>query len=248
MVSKCLTLVFKNSAISTTIPEMPKELVRNFKYLDVITVFFVAFLLISNVVASKILMLGPLAIDGGGLLFPLTYIFGDILTEVYGFKKTRKAIWLGLSANVLMAAVFVIVGAMPPAADWPNQEAYMAILGLTPRIVLASVTAYFIGEFINSFILAKLKILTKGKLLWSRTISSTLVGQAFDTAIFMIIAFWGVLPMDLFIWVGISGYLLKVAVEILFTPFTYLIVNFLKKKENEDYYDNKTNFNPFAVK
>jgi len=248
MVSKCLTLVFKNSAISTTIPEMPKELVRNFKYLDVITVFFVAFLLISNVVASKILMLGPLAIDGGGLLFPLTYIFGDILTEVYGFKKTRKAIWLGLSANVLMAAVFVIVGDMPPAADWPNQEAYMAILGLTPRIVLASVTAYFIGEFINSFILAKLKILTKGKLLWSRTISSTLVGQAFDTAIFMIIAFWGVLPMDLFIWVGISGYLLKVAVEILFTPFTYLIVNFLKKKENEDYYDNKTNFNPFAVK
>lgn len=227
---------------------MQKSEIRVFKYLDVITVFFVTFLLISNVVASKILMLGPLAIDGGGLLFPLTYIFGDILTEVYGYKKTRKAIWLGLSANLLMAAMFMLVGIMPPAVDWPNQEAYMTILGQSSRIVLASVTAYFIGEFINSFILAKMKILTRGKLLWSRTIGSTLVGEAFDTTIFMIIAFWGVLPWDLFILVGLSGYLLKVAVEVLFTPFTYLIINFLKKKENEDYYDTKTNFNPFLLK
>ncbi len=225
-----------------------KEAIRQFKYLDIVTVFFVAFLLISNVVASKILMLGPLAIDGGGLLFPLTYIFGDILTEVYGFKRTRKAIWLGLSANLLMAAMFMIVGILPPAADWPNQDAYMAILGQSSRIVLASVTAYFIGEFINSFILAKMKIWTKGKLLWSRTIGSTLVGEAFDTTIFMFIAFWGVLPIDLFILVGISGYLLKVAVEVLFTPFTYLIVNFLKKKESEDYYDYKTDFNPFLLR
>lgn len=227
---------------------MKSEALRVFKYLDIITVFFVAFLLISNVVASKILMLGPLAIDGGGLLFPLTYIFGDILTEVYGYKRTRKAIWLGLSVNLLMAATFMLVGILPSAADWPNQDAYMAILGQSSRIVLASVTAYFIGEFINSFILAKMKILTKGKLLWSRTIGSTIIGEAFDTTIFMVIAFWGVLPTDLFILVGLSGYLLKVAIEILFTPFTYLIVNFLKKKENEDYYDTKTNFNPFAVK
>lgn len=227
---------------------MKSEALKQFKYLDVITVFFVVFLLISNVVASKILMLGPLAIDGGGLLFPLTYIFGDILTEVYGFKKTRKAIWLGLGANLLMAAVFILVGAMPPATDWPNQDAYMAILGLTPRIVLASVTAYFIGEFINSVVLAKLKVYTKGKMLWSRTISSTILGQAVDTTIFMFIAFYGVLPWDLFVLVGISGYLLKVGVEILFTPFTYLIINFLKKKENEDFYDNKTSFNPFNLK
>lgn len=225
-----------------------KEALRVFKYLDVITVFFVAFLLISNVVASKILMLGPLAIDGGGLLFPLTYIFGDVLTEVYGYKRTRKAIWLGLSANLLMAAMFMIVGLMPPASDWPNQDAYMAILGQSSRIVLASVTAYFCGEFINSFILAKMKIWTKGKLLWSRTIGSTIFGEAIDTTVFMFIAFWGVLPMDLFILVGLSGYLLKVAIEILFTPFTYLIINFLKKKENEDYYDTKTNFNPFQLK
>lgn len=225
-----------------------KEIARQFKYLDIITVFFVAFLLISNVVASKILMLGPLAIDGGGLLFPLTYIFGDILTEVYGYKRTRKAIWLGLSANLLMASMFMLVGILPPAADWPNQDAYMAILGQSSRIVLASVTAYAIGEFINSFILAKMKIWTKGKLLWSRTIGSTIVGEAFDTTVFMVIAFWGVLPTDLFILVGLSGYLLKVAIEILFTPFTYLIINFLKKKENEDYYDTKTNFNPFASK
>lgn len=225
-----------------------KEIVRQFKYLDIITVFFVAFLLISNVVASKILMLGPLAIDGGGLLFPLTYIFGDILTEVYGYKRTRRAIWLGLGTNLLMALMFTIVGLMPPAPDWPNQNAYMAILGQSTRIVIASVTAYFFGEFINSFILAKMKIWTKGKLLWSRTIGSTLVGEAFDTTIFMFIAFWGVLPWDLFVLVGVSGYLLKIAVEILFTPFTYLIVNFLKKKENEDYYDYKTNFNPFSIK
>ncbi len=227
---------------------MKSEALRHFKYLDVITVLFVSFLLISNVVASKILMLGPLAIDGGGLLFPLTYIFGDILTEVYEYKRTRKAIWLGLAANLLMAFVFMLVGILPPASDWPNQAAYMAILGQSSRIVLASVTAYAVGEFINSFILAKMKILTKGKFLWSRTIGSTLIGEAFDTTIFMFIAFWGVLPTDLFILVGISGYLLKVAVEVLFTPFTYLIINFLKKKENEDYYDNKTNFNPFSSK
>lgn len=227
---------------------MKKETVHVFKYLDVITVFFVAFLLISNVVASKILLLGPLAIDGGGLLFPLTYIFGDVLTEVYGYKKTRKAIWLGLSANLVMAATFMIVGAFPPAPDWPNQDAYMAILGLSARIVIASVVAYFCGEFINSFVLAKMKIWTKGKLLWSRTIGSTIFGEAVDTTVFMFIAFWGVLPFDLFIWVGISGYLLKVAIEILFTPFTYLIINWLKKKEHEDYFDYKTNFNPFSVK
>ncbi len=227
---------------------MADERIRVFKYLDVVTVFFVTFLLISNVAASKILVLGPLSLDGGGLLFPLTYIFGDILTEVYGYKKTRKAIWLGLGANLLMAAVFVIIGAMPPAPDWPNQDAYMAILGLSARIVLASVAAYFCGEFINSYVLAKMKILTKGKLLWSRTIGSTLVGELVDTTVFMFIAFWGVLPLDLFIAVGVSGYFFKVAIEVIFTPFTYLMVNFLKKKEKEDYYDRKTNFNPFAVK
>lgn len=227
---------------------MDKREIRVFKYLDVITVFFVAFLLISNVVASKILVLGPLSIDGGGLLFPLTYIFGDILTEVYGYKRTRKAIWMGFGANLLMAGTFMLVGFLPPAPDWPNQDAYMAILGQSSRIVLASVTAYFVGEFINSFILAKMKIITKGKFLWTRTIGSTVFGEAFDTAIFMIIAFWGVLPFELFIAVGISGYLLKVAIEVLFTPFTYLMINFLKKKENEDYYDRNTNFNPFVLK
>ncbi len=227
---------------------MQKEGLRIFKYLDVITVFFVAFLLISNVVASKILVLGPLSIDGGGILFPLTYIFGDILTEVYGYKRTRKAIWMGLGANLVMAATFMLVGILPPAPDWPYQDAYMTILGQSSRIVLASVTAYFCGEFINSFILAKMKILTRGKLLWSRTIGSTIFGEAVDTTVFMVIAFWGVLPTDLFIAVGISGYLLKVAIEVLFTPFTYLIINFLKKKESEDYYDYKTDFNPFSVK
>lgn len=223
-----------------------KDVIRQFKYLDVITVFFVTFLLISNVVASKILMLGPLAIDGGGLLFPLTYIFGDILTEVYGFKRARKAIWLGLSSNLLMAAMFMLVGILPPAADWPNQEAYMAILGQSSRIVLASVTAYFIGEFINSFILAKMKIWTKGKMLWARTIGSTIVGELIDSTLFISIAFLGILPNSSLVPMIISIYIFKTLIEIIFTPATYVVVKFLKKSENEDYYDRKTNFNPFA--
>lgn len=217
---------------------------KNFKYLDVITAFFVAVLLISNVASSKITQIGFLSLDGGTFLFPLTYIFGDILTEVYGFKKARKVIWIGVFANLLMAGTFMIVGLLPSAPDWPNQAAYTAILGWTPRIVLASITAYFMGEYVNSVVLSKMKIITKGKCLWTRTIGSTIVGELVDTLIFVTIAFAGVLPNDLIITLIISNYLFKTGVEVIFTPITYAIVNFLKKSEHEDHYDIHTSYTP----
>ncbi len=220
---------------------------RPYRYFDLILGLFVAVILISNVASTKILRLGPFDFDGGTILFPLSYIFGDILTEVYGYRKSRRVIWLGFVSALLMSAVLMIVGALPPAAGWENQDAYQKILGLTPRIVIASLTAYFVGEFSNSFVLAKMKILTKGKYLWARTIGSTLVGEGFDTVIFVAVAFLGVLPASLLIAVLLSNYIFKCGVEVLFTPATYKIVGFLKKKEQEDYYDYQTNFNPFGV-
>jgi len=221
---------------------------KNFKYFDIILGLFVAVLLISNIASTKILDLGPFSFDGGTLLFPLAYIFGDILTEVYGYKKSRRVIWLGFFSAALMSAVLMIVGALPSAEGWENQDAYQKILGLTPRLVLASLIAYFAGEFANSFTLAKMKILTKGKWLWLRTISSTLVGEGLDTVLFCLIAFWGILPSGLLLTIIISNYIFKCGVEVLLTPLTYKIVGFLKKSENEDYYDRETKFNPFSLK
>lgn len=219
---------------------------KNYKYLSIISVFFVSVLLISNVASSKIVDLRWFTFDGGTLLFPLSYIFGDILTEVYGYKKSRGVIWLGFFMALLMSVVFIVVGKLPSASGWNNQAAYDAILGLTPRIVCASLIAYFFGEFSNSFVLAKMKILTRGKWLWTRTIGSTLVGELVDSVLFILIAFSGILPNSLLLTLIISNYVFKTAVEILFTPITYKVVKFLKKREGEDYYDTDTNFNPFA--
>ncbi len=220
---------------------------KNFKYLNLITVFFVMVLLVSNVASSKIVLLGPFTFDGGTILFPLSYIFDDILTEVYGYSRARRVIWTGFAMILLASVIFMIIGWLPPAPDWNGQAAYDQILGLTPRIVLASLTAYFFGEFSNSYILAKMKIMTGGRHLWMRTIGSTLVGEAFDTIIFVLLAFWGVLPNDLLFTIVVSNYIFKVVVEVLFTPATYAITSFLKKREQEDYYDKKTDFNPFAA-
>jgi queuosine precursor transporter len=222
--------------------------VKEFKYLMFISVFFVSVLLISNAASSKIVSLWKFEFDGGTLLFPLCYIFGDILTEVYGYKRSRKIIWMGMLMCVLMGIVFILVGMLPPALGWENQDAYMAILGWVPRIVFASVVAYFAGEFSNSYILAKIKIKMNGKRLWVRTISSTLIGEGFDTVIFILVAFYGVLPNELLISMIISNYIFKVSIEVLFTPITYLIVGFLKKHEGVDVYDRGTNFNPFCLK
>jgi len=220
---------------------------KAYRHLDTVTALFVAVLLISNVASTKILVLGPFTFDGGTILFPLSYIFGDVLTEVYGYGRSRKVIWLGFLCAALMAVTFSIVGALPPAADWPLQDAYMSILGQTPRIVTASLIAYLAGSFSNSFTLAKLKVATEGRWLWLRTISSTLIGQLVDTALFVAIAFSGLLPNSLLWTLIVSNYLFKCGVEILFTPFTYVITGWLKRQENEDVYDTETNFNPFHL-
>ena len=220
---------------------------KNYKYLGIISVFFVSVLLISNVASTKIVDFGKFTFDAGTLLFPLSYIFGDILTEVYGYKKSKQVIWLGFFMALLMSLVFIIVGALPAAPDWGNQEAYDKILGLTPRIVLASLVAYTLGSFSNAFILAKMKIWSGGKKLWARTIGSTVVGELVDSTLFILIAFVGILPSSLLLTLIISNYIFKTLVEVLFTPVTYRVIAFLKKKEDEDYYDENTNFNPFKV-
>ncbi|MEB3212200.1 MAG: queuosine precursor transporter, partial [Leptolyngbyaceae bacterium] len=194
---------------------------KAFRHLDTITALFVAVLLISNITSTKILDFGVFTFDGGTLLFPLSYIFGDVLTEVYGYGRSRKVIWLGFISALLLSVTLIIVGALPPAADWPYQDAYDAVLGLTPRIVVASLIAYVAGEFVNAVILAKLKVMTQGRWLWLRTIGSTLVGQGIDTVLFVAIAFLGVLPNSLLATIILSNYIFKCGVEVLFTPVTY---------------------------
>lgn len=220
---------------------------KNFKYLDIITVFFVVVLLVSNVASTKIAKVGFMELDGGTILFPLSYIFNDVLTEVYGYSRSRKVIWLGFFSAILMVGVFSLVGVLPSANGWDNQDAYQKILGQTPRIVLASLVAYFFGEFTNSFILAKMKVATKGKWLWTRTITSTIFGELIDSILFILIAFSGVLPISLIVSLIVFNYVFKTIIEVILTPATYAIVNFLKKKESEDFFDNKTNFNPFII-
>jgi uncharacterized integral membrane protein (TIGR00697 family) len=220
---------------------------KAFKHLDTITALFVTVLLISNITSTKIVDLGPFTFDGGTILFPLSYVFGDVLTEVYGYGRSRKVIWLGFISALLMSVTLILVGALPPAADWAYQEAYEQILGLTPRIVAASLIAYFVGGFSNSFVLAKLKILTGGRQLWVRTIGSTLVGQLVDTAIFILVAFTNVVPNSLLLTLIVSNYLFKCGVEVLFTPVTYWLTGWLKQQEREDFYDVETDFNPFYL-
>lgn len=218
-----------------------------FRYFDILMALFVAVLLISNIASTKILTLWKFTFDGGTILFPLSYIFGDILTEVYGYKNSRKVIWTGFFCALLMSLVLWIVQILPAASDWGNQVAFESVLGFIPRIVVASLLAYIAGEFSNSFILSKLKVKTKGKYLWLRTISSTLAGEGIDTAIFCIVAFYGTMPNSLLLSIIVSNYIFKCGVEILFTPVTYKVVGYLKKQEGVDFYDYKVNYNPFSV-
>jgi len=220
---------------------------NKYLYLDIITGLFVAVLLISNIASTKIVQIWKFTFDGGTILFPLSYIFGDILTEVYGYKASRKVIWTGFFSALLMSLILGIIGLIKPAPGWEFQEAYSQILGQTPRIVAASLIAYFAGEFSNSFILAKMKIATRGKFLWTRTIGSTVAGEFVDTVLFVFIAFLGVYNLNLVFLIIISNYIFKVGLEIILTPVTYQVVKFLKKKENIDYFDYKTDFNPFII-
>lgn len=220
---------------------------RNYRYYSLVMAAFVAVVLISNVASSKFLVFGPFTFDGGTLLFPISYIFGDILTEVYGYRASRRVIWTGFGTAILMASTFAVVGALPAAPGWPNQKAYEAILGTTPRIVLGSLVAYWAGSFSNAIIMAKMKLLTHGRWLWMRTIGSTLVGEGVDSVLFVLIAFLGTLPTST-IWVGIlSNYVFKCGIEAAMTPVTYWVVRVLKRSEHEDAYDRTTDFNPFKL-
>ncbi|MBI2604926.1 MAG: queuosine precursor transporter [Deltaproteobacteria bacterium] len=210
---------------------------------------FCTVLLCSNLIgASKVAAVGGFAFGAGILFFPISYMFGDILTEVYGYARARKVVWAGFGAMIFASAMSWVVVNLTPAPDWAGQEAIASIFGQTPRITAASLLAFFCGEFTNSFVLAKMKLITKGRFLWSRTIGSTIAGEAVDSAIFYPLAFLGVWPTPLVIKVMISNYTLKVLWEVLATPLTYKVVGFLKRKEAEDYYDYDTNFTPFSIK
>ncbi|MFN3742335.1 MAG: queuosine precursor transporter [Anaerolineales bacterium] len=233
---------------------------KAYRFLDWIIALFVTVLLVSNVASSaKIVDWGfslfgvPLAFDAGTLLFPVSYIFGDILTEVYGYRASRRVIWAGFFSLALAAGVFALVGVLPGEAQWQEyagDRAYRAILGgmSSGGIVLASLLGYWAGEFSNSFVLAKMKLLTRGRWLWTRTLGSTLVGEGVDTVVFITVAsLFGVFPWSLFLTLTLTNYIFKVGVEALMTPVTYLVVNTLKRLEGEDYYDWDTKFNPFLV-
>jgi uncharacterized integral membrane protein (TIGR00697 family) len=217
------------------------------KHLDIVAVVFVTALLVSNLAAVKLFQLGPATFTGGILVFPISYIFGDVLTEVYGYARTRRVIYAGLFANVFMVAVLSMTIMLPPAPGWPLQESFAAIYEMTPRIVAASVVGYWAGEFVNSFILSRIKVWMGGSKLWVRTISSTVVGQFVDTCLFAFIAFGGVIPGSLLVTAVLSGWLFKVVYEALATPLTYLVVGKLKRAEGVDHFDRIENYNPFRL-
>lgn len=221
-------------------------------WLPAITAVFVTSLIVSNIIAVKLISVGPFLLAAGILIFPISYIFGDILTEVYGYARARWVIWIGFFCNLLAVIIIWLSIQIPPTPFWSagssgspqsSQQAYRAILGFTPRLLAASFVAYLFGEFLNSFALAKMKITTHGRYLWLRTISSTMAGQLADSGIFIVLAFYGTIPSVALGPMIITQWLVKSAYEALVTPFTYIMVNYLKRVENEDYYDRKTNFN-----
>jgi uncharacterized integral membrane protein (TIGR00697 family) len=233
---------------------------KTYRHFDLILGLFIAVLLISNIASSaKIIDLGfsvfqiPMAFDAGTLLFPIGYVFGDILTEVYGYQRSRRVIWMGFFSLALASLVFWVISALPGEVTWQGyagDAAYQSILGgmSTGGIVFGSLAGFWLGEFTNSFTLAKMKIMTSGRWLWMRTIGSTLIGELVDTMMFVAVAsLFGVFPWSLFFTLTIANYLFKVAVEVAMTPLTYLVVRALKRAEGEDYYDHDTNFNPFMA-
>ena len=222
---------------------------RQYRYYDLVLGAFVTVLLCANVIgAAKVAQIGGYSFGAGVLFFPISYVFGDVLTEVYGYARARRVVWAGFGALAFASFMSWAILAFPPAPGWPHQTAYETVFGGTPRIVLASLVAYFCGEFCNSFVLAKLKLATSGRFLWSRTIGSTIVGEAVDSAIFYPVAFLGVWSNDLVMQVMLTNYVLKVLWEVVMTPITYRVVNLLKRAEAEDYFDRNTNFTPFSLR
>jgi uncharacterized integral membrane protein (TIGR00697 family) len=222
---------------------------RQYRYYDLIMAGFVCVLLCSNLIGvSKVVTIAGFTFGGGNLFFPLSYLFGDILTEVYGYARSRRVVWAGFGAMIFASVMSWIVVSLPPADGYTGQAALEQIFGNTPRIVAASILAYFVGELTNSYILAKMKVRTEGRFLWMRTIGSTLGGEAVDSLLFYPLAFYGIWSNGMLLSVMLANYVIKVSWEVLATPLTYRIVGFLKKKENEDYFDRETNFTPFSVK
>jgi len=229
---------------------------RPFRYYDLVMAGFVTVLICSNLIGPakiaqiEVPVLGALTFGSGVLFFPISYVFGDILTEVYGYARARKVIWAGFAGLCFASLMAAVVVALPPAPFWQHQGAYEIAFGSTWRIVAASMVAYFSGEFVNSYVLARMKILTAGKWLWTRTIGSTIAGEAVDSALFYPLAFYGggIIPDDKLPLVMGAQFFFKVVVEVVFTPITYKVVGFLKRAEQEDYYDRGTDFNPFTLK
>jgi queuosine precursor transporter len=221
---------------------------RTYKYYDLVMAAFVMVLLCSNLIgAAKLTTVWGMTFGSGVLFFPISYIFNDVLTEVYGYARARKVVWAGFGAMIFASFMSYVVVSLPPAAGWNDQPAYEAVFGSTWRIVAASITAFFVGEFANSFVLAKMKVATSGRFLWMRTVGSTIVGEGVDSVIFYPLAFMGIWTSDQVVTVMINNYLFKVGWEAVITPFTYIVVNFLKKAEHEDFFDRDTNFTPFSI-
>ena len=229
---------------------------RSYRYYEFVMAAFVTVLICSNLIGPakiaqlELPLLGTIVLGAGALFFPISYVFGDILTEVYGYSRARRVIWAGFAGLGFASFMAAVVVALPPAPFWRHQAAYEVAFGSTWRIVVASMIAYFCGEFVNSYTLAKMKILTAGKWLWTRTIGSTIVGEAVDSALFYPLAFYGsgIIPNDKLPLVMLAQFVAKVSVEVVFTPVTYKVVGWLKRAESEDYYDRKTDFNPFSLK
>lgn len=238
--------------VAVAVEQVPVQ-TRNYKYLDYLINIFVVVLIVSNLIAQKFTNIGPLPVIGtltvsaAQLLFPITYIFGDIFTEVYGYSASRRAIWAGFMGSAVMAAMGLFAVWLPAAPEFKNQAAFEALFGVVPRIVVGSLVAYWAGEFANSLTVAKMKLWTDGRMLWTRTVGSTVVGQAVDTTIVVCFIFYDQ-PIS-FIWhIIYSGYLFKVIYEVVATPLTYVIVNWLKRAEGIDFFDRSTDFNPFKLR
>jgi uncharacterized integral membrane protein (TIGR00697 family) len=226
-----------------------------YRWLPAITAVFVTSLIVSNIIAVKLFSAGPVFLTAGIIIFPISYIFGDVLTEVYGYARARQVIWIGFFCNLMAVMAIWISIQLPPAPFWSaglfgspdaSQRAYEAILGFAPRLLMASFVAYLFGEFLNSYVLARMKIATNGRYLWMRTIGSTIIGQLADTGIFILLAFFGTIPLQELWRLIVFQWLIKSAYEAAATPLTYIVVGYLKRAENEDYYDRRTNFNPLA--
>jgi uncharacterized integral membrane protein (TIGR00697 family) len=219
----------------------------NYRYLNLVTAIFTTCLVIANIIAVKLVDIFGLIVPAGVVIFPISYIFGDVLTEVYGYARARQVIWVGFSCNLLAVVAIWVAGLLPAAGFWNGQAAYEQILGFTWRLLAASFAAYLVGEFLNSLVLAKLKIATRGRWLWLRTIGSTLIGEGADSLVFISLAFLGSVPQDQILRLILTQWLFKSGYEVAATPLTYAVVNFLKRVENEDHFDYHTDFSPFKL-